>query len=557
MKTRKPSCVTLLCLIVALVAQTSFAKRRERLIDAWKPLHYSVAITLNRELNEITRATTEITLTILRPNVSEIDLDFGELPIDTLSVNGRHAKFSRDANLLRVRLTPVPRSDRSLTITIGYHGRPKDGLVLTNDKDGTPSAIGDNWPNRVHHWIPVLDHPSAKASVTFTITAPDNNIVVANGGLVRVKEGGMTRTWTYNESAPIPPYCMIFAAGQFAEIKSTDPAITPLAYYVPQTDAAFAAKGFGAAAPSLKLFSETVAPYPYEKLALIVGATQFGGMENSGAIVFASNLFTPRADAKISPTFGVRKGIVEVTAHEIAHQWFGDSVTESTWSDLWLSEGFATYFAGVFLQKHEGEAAFREYMKEAADQVLQFEQQQRLPLHDTETEDLFKLLNANNYQKGAWVLHMLRAQLGDDVFFRGIRDYYTAHKGGTASSEDLRRALEKASGLKLQTFFASWVYGTGHPIYDITWSWHAGRKVLVIKAKQKQQENLFPNAIPVKVVTSTGESNFLLQPTTKEFVQEFPMPSAPTSVAVDPENTVLKQIEVRGSVGVSARAASL
>ena len=152
---------------------------------------------------------------------------------------------------------------------------------------------------------------------------------------------------------------------------------------------------------------------------------------------------------------------------------------------------------------------------------------------------------------------MLRAQLGDDVFFRGIRDYYTAHKGGTASSENLRAALEKASGLKLQTFFASWVYGTGHPIYDITWSWHAGRKVLVIKAKQKQQENLFPNAIPVKVVTSTGESNFLLQPTTKEFVQEFPMPSAPTSVEVDPENTLLKELEVRGSVGVSARVASL
>jgi aminopeptidase N len=212
-----------------------------------------------------------------------------------------------------------------------------------------------------------------------------------------------------------------------------------------------------------------IGPYPYEKLAMIVGSTKFGGMENSSAIVFTSTLFTPQPETQpLSRRFGIRRGIVRVVAHEIAHQWFGDSVTEETWSDLWLSEGFATYFAGLFMEKFEGEEDFREYMKEAAAKYFAFARTSRMPLFDSETEDLFKLLNANNYQKGAWVLHMLRRQLGDAAFFRGLRAYYLAHRNSTATTDDLRAALEKASGTNLKEFFARWVYAAGHPHYELT-----------------------------------------------------------------------------------------
>ena len=169
------------------------------------------------------------------------------------------------------------------------------------------------------------------------------------------------------------------------------------------------------------MFNEKVGPYPYEKLALIIGATQFGGMENSSAIVFPSTFFNPNPSQALSKTFDIRTGIEDVVAHEIAHQWFGDSVTESTWADLWLSEGFATYFSGLFIEKHEGEEAFQQYLKRAADTAFDYEQKNRIPIHDLDTQDLFKLLNGNNYQKGAWVLHMLRSRLGDEAFFQGIR----------------------------------------------------------------------------------------------------------------------------------------
>src|SRR3989440_9797001 len=120
-------------------------------------------------------------------------------------------------------------------------------------------------------------------------------------------------------------------------------------------------------------------------------------MENSSAIVFTSTLFDSKSKSEpISKVFKIREGTVSLVAHEIAHQWFGDSVTERTWADLWLSEGFATYFAGVFLEKNEGPDVFRAYMQTEKDNYLAYEKKRRAPIHDTQTEKLFDLLNPNN-----------------------------------------------------------------------------------------------------------------------------------------------------------------
>jgi len=337
---------------------------------------------------------------------------------------------------------------------------------------------------------------------------------------------------------------MIIAVGEFARLEPPTREVTPLAYYVPATDKDFAMQGFAPANPSLKFFSQTVAPYPYEKLALIVGATRFGGMENSSAIVFASSLFEPRTESRISSVFHIREGLVNVIAHEIAHQWFGDSVTESTWADLWLSEGFADYFAGLFIQRYEGEQAFQRYMKDEADSYLNYEKKTRTPIHDTDTEDLFKLLNPNNYKKGAWVLHMLRSELGDEKFFRAIRVYYQAHKNSVADSEDLRAAFEKASGQDLKDFFARWIYGTGHPRYELSWQWRPENKKVRLELRQLQTEPAFPNAVPIDILTAGGKRRIVLRPTGRQTVEEVELNEAPTGINIDPENTLLKEAEV-------------
>src|SRR5829696_619274 len=414
---------TRVILSLAILLSTAVAARVERLIDTWRPTHYLVNITLNDQLSEITSASTRIYLTIVKAT-REFDVDFGDLTVDRVTLNGTPYTFLRRNGKLHIDFPTGVGPGDPYILEVFYHGKPKDGLIFTNDKDGHPAAIGDNWPDRVHHWIPVLDHPSAKATITFNITAPAGQEVVANGRLDHVETSANgQRTWTYSEGVPIPPYCMIIGVGQFARLEPTQPAVTPLPYYVPHSDTPLALKGFAPASPSLAFFTQMVAPYPYEKLALIVGATRFGGMEHSSAIVFTSTLFNRSSPTGMSKTYGIPLNNVNLIAHEIAHQWFGDSVTESTWSDVWLSEGFATYFAGLFVQRYEGEEAFQQYMKNGATNVFAYEKKRPAPIFDRDTEDLMDLLNPNSYQKGSWVLHMLRANLGDKAFFRGIRNY--------------------------------------------------------------------------------------------------------------------------------------
>jgi aminopeptidase N len=535
-------------LFAALVLITpAVAQRRERLIDTWKPLHYDVAITLNDQLTEISKARTEISVEVLAPNLTRIDLDFGEMAVDSVSASGQPARFERSPEMLNVTLARAAQAGDKLSIVVNYHGRPKDGLILANDRDSKPSATGDNWPNRVHQWIPCLDHPSAKATVSFTITAPQREIVVANGKFRYVDMPNVgPYVWRFDETKPIPPYCMVIAVSEGAKLDAVQPTVTPLSFYVPQRDRAFAAKGFSPAAPALAFFSETIAPYPYEKLALIIGATRFGGMENSSAIVFTSTLFDSRGNEKMSKRFGIPARTEDVVAHEIAHQWFGDSVTESTWADLWLSEGFATYFAGLFIEKYDGDDAFRDYLRNAAERCFAYEKQHNTPIHDTETQDLMRLLNENNYQKGAWVLHMLRKRLGGEMFFRGLRAYYNAHAQANATTEDLRDALEKASGQNLHAFFTRWVYGTGHPIYQMLWSWRsvAEKNVTVtITLNQTQAADPFLDPVPVELVTrGIGTRRVMITPTGKTTTAQFTLPRQPDAVTLDPDETLLREI---------------
>jgi aminopeptidase N len=529
----------------ALLFSTALAARVERLIDTWRPTHYLVNITLDDKLTEITAASVRIDVKILKPT-RVIDLDFGELTVDRVTLNSQSLKFTHADGKLLIDLPGQARVGDTVALTVDYHGKPKDGLILTADKDGHASAVGDNWPNRVHHWIPSFDHPSGKATVTFNITAPAGQEVVANGRLDHVATtANGQRTWTYTEGVPIPPYCMIIAVGQFARMDSAQPAITPLSYYVPLSERELAQKGFSPAGPALEFFTQNIGRYPYEKLALIVGATRFGGMENSSAIVFTSNLFNRPARVGMSKAFGVPAGNVALIAHEIAHQWFGDSVTESTWSDLWLSEGFATYFAGLFVQRHESEEAFQQYMKDASRKVFEYEKEHRTPVFDRDTENLLDLLNPNSYEKGAWVLHMLRANLGDAAFFRGIRAYYNSHPQANATTEDLRRAFENASGKDLRGFFTRWIYESGHPQYELSWEWLRNRQLLLV-LRQLQPGNAFLDPVHVTITTADGRRDIVLKPSGKELIQTIPSSEKPVTIDVDPRNVLLDEATVKG-----------
>lgn len=519
-----------------------WAQRHERLIDSWQPTHFDVNLVFDYGLSQINSATTEVTVLVRQNDLTKIDFDFGKMPVSAVKINNEIARFAQHDEKLDVYLTQPAAKDSQLKISVTYSGKPQDGLILTKDRYGNPSAVGDNWADRVHYWIPCLDHPSAKASVKFTVTASSINAVVANGVLESSKDNSdATKTWVYTENKPVSPYNMVVAVGKFANATMKTNAPIPISYYVPNSDRNFAEQGFSSAAPSVVTFSNLVAPYPYGKLALIVGATKFGGMENANTIVFTPTLFQNFVDARPrSQRYNIPQNVEEVVAHEIAHQWFGDSVTEATWADLWLSEGFATYFAGLFLENNEGKDRFRAYMREKAKSYFEYEKINRTPIYDTQTEKLFDLLNPNNYEKGGWVLHMLRGILGDKAFFDGLKIYYNEHKESTATSEDLRAAFEKASGKDLKNFFERWIYKSGHPVYQISWK-QTGKSTLSVTLKQTQEDEAFLQPVTIEIITNKGSQREIITPTGKETTVKFKSVK-PKKIVIDPDEFILKEI---------------
>ena len=214
-------------------------------------------------------------------------------------------------------------------------------------------------------------------------------------------------------------------------------------------------------------------------------------MENASAIFYADAPFHGR---------GLQEGII---AHETAHQWFGDAVTEKSWPHLWLSEGFATYFAALYTQHAHGDSAFLGEMARLRGQILSDTGSvPRRPVIDTVETNLLDLLNTNSYQKGAFVLHMLRSQLGDSAFFRGLRDYYIAHKDGNALSDDLRAALERASGKDLRAFFDQWLRRPGYPEVEVIGENDATGMVTVVK--QHDRFGFFEFPLPILIRTNDG-----------------------------------------------------
>jgi len=222
---------------------------------------------------------------------------------------------------------------------------------------------------------------------------------------------GHRRTWRWEQTVPIPTYTIVLGATQFARTVQEAAACgqapasprqdgcIEVSYWAFPPDTAHAARVFRRAPEIVDYFTELLGPYPYEKLANVQSATRFGGMENATAIFYDQH------------SLALGRDMERTVVHEIAHMWFGNSVTAADWHHIWLSEGFATYFTAVFYQQHEGEEVFREIMEGARRQIVASPSSRR-PVVDSTYTDLFDLLNTNSYQKGGWVLHMLRGAVG-------------------------------------------------------------------------------------------------------------------------------------------------
>jgi len=518
----------LYCLIVSPTTAGDTYPRATAL-DA---IHYRLQVILTANSN-VVRGETEILFQFNADGVREIALDFVGMKTDQVMEEERPAKYTHAGEKLQVALNGDYRRGDRCRITVKYHGQPSDGLIIKKNKYGDFAFFADNWPNRAHHWFPAIDHPYDKATAEFIVTAPADYDVIANGRMIEkrsLQNGEELTHWL--EETPIPTYCMVIGATQFAilnvgEVQRVG-ADVPVHYYLFPKDRDKGLKGYGRVREIIEFYSDLVGPYPYEKLALVQSSTRYGGMENASNIFLAENAFREH-----------------LNAHEIAHQWFGDSVTESDWHHLWLSEGFATYFANLFAERFEGRDKFVQLMlKDKEDYLKQYAKDPR-PVYDPAITDLMKLLNANNYQKGGWVLHMLRHIMGDEKFFAGIRDYYRTYRDRNALTEDLQRVMEFHFGQPLAWFFKQWIYEPGYPQLDAVWRWNDGAKELTLQIEQTQAQTLF--RLPLEVEFNFDKTSTRENVTVSERSQNFSFKLAarPQKLTLDPDEWVLKVLRLR------------
>src|SRR5215208_2130087 len=350
----------------------------------------------------------DVTVTVRRARTAnQLRLDLVDaMHVRAVEVNGKPVRAAHTANRLDIPLSGS-RADGA-HVRVVYDGVVTDGLVVRKDAKGRWTWFGDNWPDRTRQWLPTVDHPSEKATVTWTVRADERNVVVANGaslGAMHLTVRGRPMLQTrWRETHPIPAYLMVIAAGPMVRYDLPDTAchrgedgdcVSQSVYVMPE-NRGWLPGVFAAAGRIMSLYERLVAPFPYEKLAHLQSSTRYGGMENASAIFY---------DGKLFPA---QKLTDDLLAHEMAHQWFGDAVTEREWGHLWLSEGFADYFDAVWKGEAEGQAGYRRAVAKLRAKAMTDPVVLQRPVIDTAQTDYMQLLNANSYEKGALVLSMLR-----------------------------------------------------------------------------------------------------------------------------------------------------
>jgi aminopeptidase N len=493
-------------------------------------IHYDLSLELDDNSDSIT-ATAKITVRMRAERVSRMRLDFAGMKIDSLRMRRPLRNFAHHDGCLWIEFNRKYKKNEIAVIEVRYHGKPEHGVLIRKNKYGRRVFFTENWPDRARSWIPSIDHPSDKASVRVSVKAPRKYNVVSNGRLIEEKllsKGKKLTRWV--EIKEIPTYCIALGVAEFAIIRQKNTGNVPIEWYFFREDSASAARKFRLTATALDYFSSLIAPYPYEKLAQVQATVTLGGMENSSAIFYNEP--------------SLQEAIItdEPVPHEIAHQWFGNSVTQSDWDHLWLSEGFATYFDVLFYEHLQGNNALKRIMGNAARRLTAEPSVGWTPIIDPGQTDLMKKLNLLNYEKGAWVLHMLRGMLGDAAFFDGIRRFYRRHEGGNAASEDLRDSMESASSTPLGTFFTQWLYRAGWPQYQISWRWDDADSEVELSVRQTQAAAPFDMPLDIAFLGEKQKSVHKLRIFEKAHTFRIALPAKPLSIEVDPEEWVLKSV---------------
>ena len=514
-------------------AQTGTQNPQLAVIDV---LHYKFELELSDTTNLI-EANTNVKVHFLK-DVSQFYLDLiskngnkGMMVIEICSGN-KILHFRHKDNRLLIYNEGWRKGDTA-NIDIRYRGIPADGLIISRNKYGAKTFFGDNWPDRARNWLPVVDHPSDKATVEFVVEVPGAFDVVASGVLKeKIKVNDRIDRYHFNSDIPLPTKVMVVGVADFNHRQYGEVDSVPVSSMIFASSPLTGLDDYRYSMEVLRFFIDSIGEFPFEKLVNVQSNTIYGGMENAGNIFYFEN------------SVDGNKNYEDLIAHEIAHQWFGDAVTERDWSDIWLSEGFATYLASLYIEHKYGTDAFIDRMTSEMETVISYNSYKQGAVIETDITNLYQLLNPNTYQKSAWILHMLRKKTGDRDFFRILRAFYSEFRNKTAESSDFIRIVNEITSSDFSSFFDQWLYKKGVP--DLLIKWSVENSILYFEILQKS--DTFSLDLPVMIESKDNYDSFVLK--IRKKLESFAIPLKPRfnpdnlKIKIDPQLTILQSSKV-------------
>ncbi len=393
-----------------------------------------------------------------------------------------------------------------------------------------------------HYWFPCWDFPNDKATSEVIGTVKSSYTFLSNGKLVDVKEDKKagTKTFHWKEGKPHASYLIMMAAGEYAIINDEADGI-PIEYYVYKNEVEDAKACLAHTPLIMKFFNEKIGyKYAWEKYAQVaIAEFMYGGMENTSATTMLDRILVFDARARID------QSAVSLIAHEFAHQWWGDVVTCKDWRNIWLNESFASYFDPLYIEHAFGEDEFINTMYGSQQAGIRTDRMMgRKPIVSVGS------YQPNVYPRGASVLHMLRFVLGDDLFWRAIHHYITKNQFTSVETNDLKLAVEEATGQNLYWFFDQWVYKAGHPVFDVAYWYSDSSQSLLLTVKQTQSidslTGVFRTPVDVEITTAHGSFVHRINIAKEESTYTFLLTEKPKLVLFDKGDWILKEVNYTG-----------